>query len=35
MYFTSADIQVEEYYPTFLNMAKNLMEGTWNGGILK
>ena len=23
-----ADVQVEEYYPTFLNMAKNLMEGT-------
>ncbi len=22
------DINVEEYYPTYLNMAKNFMEGT-------
>ena len=25
-----ADIQVDEYYPTFLNMAKNFMEGLSN-----
>ena len=25
--YNVADIQVDEYYPTFLNMAKNLMEG--------
>ena len=26
--FFSADIQIDEYFPTFLNMAKNLMEGS-------
>ena len=28
---TTAEIQVEEYYPTFLNMAKNYMEGNIDG----
>ena len=29
--FLIADIQVEDYYPTFLSMAKNYMEGNIDG----